>query len=132
MTMNRQAGGFTLIEVLIALFLMGLALLAAAPMFVSAVKVTASGADYGSVGARAVDWMEDWRRPDWFGLPAGGSLTTNVPGYYDLTQPPFTVRWTIVDNATPATLKTITCRVIATRTSIGLQKEITLVTLRAK
>ena len=130
--MNKHADGFTLIEVLIALFLMGLALLAAAPMFVSAVKVTASGADYGSVGARAVDWMEDWRRPDFFNLPAGGSLTTNIAGYYDLTQPPFTVRWTITDDATPATLKTVTVRVIATRLAIGLQKEITLTTLRAK
>jgi len=130
--MTRRSDGFTLVEVLLALFLIGLALVAAAPMFISAVKETASGADLGSVGARAVDRMELLRQSDFFSLAAGGDLASNVSGFSDTGDPNFTVRWQITDNASPATLKTVSVRVIATRVAMGLQKEITLTSLRAR
>ncbi|MGH9749425.1 MAG: type IV pilus modification PilV family protein [Candidatus Polarisedimenticolia bacterium] len=130
-TRGRQ-GGFTLVEVLLALFLMGIALLAAAPMFVHAMKQNATGADLGTVGAAAAERMELLRSGDFDALPAGGSLTIDVPGYLDASDPAVVVRWQIVDNGAPATLKTVSVRAVAVRQVIGLRKEIVLSTLRAR
>ena len=130
--MRERAAGFTLVEVLLAMFLIGIGLLAVAPMFVYATKSTASSADLGSVGARAVQSLETFMSPDFASLTAGGSLTTNVTSFYDTSDPRFVVRWTIVDNATPATKKTITVRVQAVRQVVGQKKEIQLATVRAK
>jgi Tfp pilus assembly protein PilV len=126
------AAGFSLAEVLVALSLMWIALMAAAPLFITALKETASGADIGSVGAAAVDRMELLRGTDFYSLAAGGSVASNVSGFSDTANPVWTVRWQITDNATPATLKTISVRAIATRQVIGLQKEITLNSVRAR
>ncbi len=132
MNQARRSGGFSLVEVLIALALMFTGLLAAAPMFIFAMKETAAGADMGSVGAAAVDRMELLRSGDFYTLTAGGSLSSNVSGYSDAANAAYTLRWQIVDNANPATVKTISVRVIATRQAIGAQKETTLTSLRAR
>ena len=115
-----------------ALSLMFVGLLAAAPMFVYAMKENAVGADLGTVGAAAVDRMELLRSGDFFALAAGGSLTSDAAGYSDSGNPRVTVRWQIVDNASPATMKTVSVRAIATRQAIGLQKEVTLTSLRGR
>lgn len=130
--MRRPAPGFTLVEVLLALSLMFVGLLAAAPMFVYAMKENAVGADLGSAGAAAVDRMELLRAADFYALSAGGSLVADLPGYSDATGPVVTVRWQIVDNGSPATLKTVSVRAIAARQAIGLPKEVTLTTLRGR
>lgn len=132
MTRTGPNAGFTLVEVLLALALMFVGLIAAAPMFIFAMKETAAGADMGSVGAAAVDRMELLRSGDFYSLTAGGSLASNVGGYSDVTTAAYTVRWAIVDNASPATVKTISVRAIATRQAIGAQKETTLTSLRAR
>ena len=132
MSMRRPAQGFTLIEILVAMALMFVVLLAAAPMFVFAMKETASAGDLGVVGVVVVDRMEVLRRVEFGFLAAGGNLTSNVTGYSDASNPEFTVRWQIADNASPATEKTLEVRAIATRRAMGRAKEITLVTLRAK
>lgn len=125
--------GFTLVETLVALFLIGLGLLAIAPMFVYSGRVSAISADLGSLGARAVQRLELLRETKFAALPAGGSLTANVSGYFDASDPDATLRWTIVDDASPATRKTITLRAIATRsTGMGPQKSLQLMTLKAK
>lgn len=127
-----DARGFSLVEVLVALFLIGLGVLAAAPMFVYAMQGNATGADFGSVGAIAVERMEQLRSQTFVNLPAGGSLTVSQSGYSDLTDPDYIVRWRVTDNATPPTIKTITVRVIAVRQVVGERKEITLTTLRGR
>jgi Tfp pilus assembly protein PilV len=130
--MRRRAGGFTLVEVLLALALLFVGLVAAAPMFVFAMKETAAGADMGFVGAAAVDRMELLRSTDFSSLPAGGSLTSSVTGYSDTSSPRCTVFWQIVDNGSPATEKTISVRAVATRQAIGNAKDVTLTSLRAR
>ena len=130
--MRTREAGFTLVEVLVALFLLAIGLLAVAPMFVYATRVAAASADLGTVDARAVHRLEVLRATDFSALVGGGSLTANTAGYFDASDPDVTVRWTIVNNAVPATLKTITVRAIATRRAIGLQKEITLSTRRGQ
>ncbi len=130
--MRRESRGFSLVEVLLALALLFVGIVAAAPMFIFAMKETAAGADMGSVGAAAVDWMEDLRASDFYTLAAGGSLTSNVSGFSDTSNPKFTVRWQIVDNGSPATVKTISVRAIAARQAMGNAKEVTLISLRAR
>ena len=130
--MTPRDGGFSLVEVLLAMALMFVGLMAAAPLFVFAMKETAAGADLGTVGAAAVDRMELLRANDFYSLAAGGSLSSNVSGYSDTSSSQYTVRWVIADNATPATMKTISVRAVASRQSIGLAKEVTLVSLRGR
>ena len=128
----RGERGFSLIEVLVALFVISLGVLAAAPMFIYAMKGNAAGADFGSVGAIAVERMEILRSRTFGSLTAGGNLTTSVTNYSDLTDPEYIVRWRIEDNASPATRKTITVRAIAVRRVVGQRKEITVTTLRGR
>jgi len=124
--------GYTLVEVLIALFLMGIGVLAAAPMFMYAMQGNAVGADLGSVGAIAVERMELLRSQHYDTLPAGGSLTANVTDYVDTSNPEITVRWSIMDNAAPYNTKTIQVRAIANRAVVGEQKDVTLTSVRGK
>jgi prepilin-type N-terminal cleavage/methylation domain-containing protein len=130
--MKGKEEGFTLVETLVALFLLAIGLLGIAPLFVLGTRGVASSADMGTVGARATERLEVLRATGFASLAAGGSLTTNVAGYYDATRPDVTVRWTVANNATPATLKTIVVRAVATRRVMGLQKEITVSTRRGQ
>ena len=51
--MRSDANGFTLIEVVMALFLIAVGVIATAPLFVYAAQQNASGGDFGHVGAAA-------------------------------------------------------------------------------
>lgn len=124
--MTHFRNGFSLVEVLLALFLLQVALIALAPLFIIASQSTATAGDMGSVGALAVQRMELLREIPFDTLTAGGSLTSNVTGFFDNSDPDFVVRWRVTDNASPATLKTIDVRVFATRAVMGLAKESTV------
>ncbi len=132
MSMRKPDAGFTLIEVLVSIVLIGVALLAVAPMFVYAIRSTASSADLGSAGAKAIERMEQLRAATFASIAAGGSLTSNATSFYDTSDPDFVVRWTVVNNATPPTKKTITVRAQAVRRVVGLRKEAQITTVRAK
>jgi prepilin-type N-terminal cleavage/methylation domain-containing protein len=129
--MRRNASGFTLMEVVIALFLIAVGVIATAPLFVYALQENAGGGDMGTVGAAAVTRMETLRAAAFGTLPAGGSLTSDVNGYSDFSVPEVVVRWTIADNPNPAIpSKTITVEAIAIGESIGRRKSVTMVTVR--
>lgn len=130
-TTTRESG-FTLVEVLVALFLITIGVLAAAPMFIYATQGNAVGADFGSGGALGVERMELLREQDYSALAAGGSLTANTAGYFDTSDPDYTVRWQITDNASPANTKTIEVRVVANRTVVGRAKSVTLTSIRGR
>ena len=127
-----RENGFTLVEVLMALFLIGIGVLAAAPMFMYAMQGNATGADFGSVGAIAVERMETLRSMTYNDLTAGGSLAVSQAGYSDLTDTDYVVRWQITDNVAPVGTKTIVVRAIAVRQVVGRRKEIVLTTLRGR
>jgi prepilin-type N-terminal cleavage/methylation domain-containing protein len=133
----QDSRGFTLIEVLLALFLIGLGLLAAAPMFVYAMQGNATGADFGSVGALAVEQMETLRSQPYSTLAAGGDIATPTAGY-TMTVTDFqvnityTINWEIVDNASPVGTKTITLRAVADRQLVGRPKEVVLTSVRGR
>jgi len=126
--------GFTLVEVLVALFLIGIGVLAAAPMFMYAMQGTAVGGDFGSTGAAAVDRMELLRSEDWVDLEPGGDIDANVNDYFDASDPDVLVRWEIAVAPAPAPpgTKTITVRAIAARQVVGERKDVVLTTLRGR
>ena len=127
----RQQQGFTLAEVMVALFLMGLGVLAAAPMFLFAMQGNEAAGDIGSAGALAVDRFEQLRAQDYDTLTAGGSVAVNVNGFSDVTDPDFDVRWIIVDDTPIANTKTITVRVVPQGDLPSASRVVTLSTVRA-
>jgi len=130
--MKSGEEGFSLVELLAALFLLAAGLLSVAPMFVYGARKAASSADFGEVGAAAVGRMEQLRATGFASLTAGGSLSSNVASYFDVSDPAVTVRWTIADDATPATSKTINVIAIAKRKVSGPSKQVQMATKRAR
>ena len=131
--MTRRDSGFTVVEVVLALTIMAVGVIATAPMFVLAARENAGGGDMGKVGALAVERLEDLRGQYYYVLDNGGSLETNVAGYSDTSDPDFDVRWLIADSPNPpAGMKLVLVRAVATRQVIGRAKEVTLVTLRGE
>jgi prepilin-type N-terminal cleavage/methylation domain-containing protein len=129
----KRVRGFSLVEVMVALFLISLGVLAAAPMFIYAMQGNAVGADLGTVGAAAVERMELLRQADYGTLSAGGSMNFNITGYSDTTDPEVTVRWAIRDTTLgPITYKSIAVRAMANRQVVGNPKQIILRTERGK
>jgi len=131
LTMSKNSSGFTLVEVVVALFLMGLGVLAAAPMFMFAMQGNAVGGEKGQASALAVEHMELLRSTDYINLTAGGSLTVSLTGYSDTSDSDFDVRWLIADRGTPANTKTIRVRVVPAGTIPGPSRVVTLTTVRA-
>jgi hypothetical protein len=129
--------GLTLLETLIALSLLGFGILAVAPMFIYASSANEVGADYGTLGALAVDRMERLRELDFRDprLAEGGGLTENVStdfDYFDDSGSDGIVRWEIIDNITPPRTKTLRVRTVSRRVTLGLPKEIVLATVRGR
>jgi prepilin-type N-terminal cleavage/methylation domain-containing protein len=126
-----SSDGFTLLEVVFALFLIAVGVIATAPLFVYAAQENASGGDAGIVGAVAVQRMEQLRAVNFNNLTPGGSLEANEAGYFDNSNPEFLVRWSIVANPNPpAQTAVIQVRVVTSRVVVGRTREIVLTTLR--
>jgi type II secretory pathway pseudopilin PulG len=124
--------GFSLLEALVALLLTAGALLAVAPMFMQAARANDAGADMGSVGTIAVDRMEQLRQELWRNVKSGGSLTSNVDGYFDDSNPDFLVRWRISTNASPTYTKTITVLAVARGDQPGPRRRVELTSARGR
>lgn len=86
----------------------------------------------GSVGAIAVDRMEQLRQELWRNVKVGGSLTANVDGYFDDSDPDFLVRWRITDNASPTHSKTITVLAVARGNQPGPRRRVELTSARGR
>jgi Tfp pilus assembly protein PilV len=128
---RADAGGFTLVEVVLALFLIAVGVIATAPLFVYASRQNASGKDLGTAGAAAVRRMELLRSLDYDTLAPGGDLMGNVAGYFDLSDPEVRVRWTVAANPNPpAGTKVVTVRAEAIGPALGAPKDVTLITIR--
>ena len=134
--MTANARGMTLLETLIALFMIGIGVLAAAPMFIYAMQGNETGSQFGQTGAMAVDRMELLRSLpyDDSGLLLGGSLTANATvsgaNYFDNSDPDYLVRWQVANHPSVPLTKTVTVRAIALNPSVGAQKHVTLTTVR--
>ncbi len=131
--MRTHAQGFTLLEVVLALAIMAIGVIATAPLFVYAAKENAGGGDMGSVGALAVERLEQLRGRSYYNLENGGDLQSNVDGFSDLSDPDFDVRWIVADSPNPpAGMKVVVVRTLSNREVIGKAKEVTVATLRSE
>jgi prepilin-type N-terminal cleavage/methylation domain-containing protein len=131
--MRGASRGFTLLEVVLALAIMAVGLIATAPLFVLAARENAGGGDLGTVGSLAVERLEQLRGLHFYSLANGGSLDSNVAGYSDTSNPDFDVRWVIADSPSPpAGMKVIVVRALARYDVIGRPKEVTMVTVRGE
>jgi prepilin-type N-terminal cleavage/methylation domain-containing protein len=131
--MRTRAHGFTLLEVVLALAIMAIGVIATAPLFVYAARENAGGGDLGSVGALAVERLEQLRGLSYYNLNNGGDLQSNVDGFSDLSDPDFDVRWVVADSAgPPAGMRVIVVLALSNREVIGKAKEVTVATLRSE
>lgn len=124
--------GTTLVEVLIALLLIAIGAVAVAPVMVQSMGRNAASVDVSRLGAEATTRMEVLRATAFHLLVAGGSLTSNVAGYSNTSDPTMEVRWEIVNGGGPAGVKTVRVIAIATRQVSGQAKSVRLTTLRAR
>lgn len=130
---STNHSGFSLIEVLVATFLVGLIALAVAPMMLMAVQTSAIAQEMTELTTAGTAQMEILRALTFSDgqLTAGGSITASNAGY---SLDPFNgdpdryVRWQIIDEN--ATRKRITL-VVGVRKSIwGNPRELTMETFR--
>lgn len=130
--MRAPNSGFTLVEVVVSLFLIGLGVLAAAPMFMFAMQGNAVGEEKGVAAALAVERLEMLRAVDYWtlALAPGGSLTVNTNGFFDNSDPDYTIRWLVTTNTTPDETIVISVRVVPAGTIPGSSRVVTLTTLR--
>jgi prepilin-type N-terminal cleavage/methylation domain-containing protein len=129
---DDQPRGFTWVEVIVAMLLMGVGLLAIAPVFLVAARSSAAATDLEVVGARAAHRMEVLRQIPFDELFPGGDLSADVDGFVDTADPGCVLRWSVADDAQPPTRKTITVLALAARRPVGLQKEVRLTLVRSR
>ncbi|HET9794176.1 MAG TPA: type II secretion system protein [Thermoanaerobaculia bacterium] len=82
--MGRRVRGFTLVEVLIALALMAIAMLAIVPLFANSMKSNAVGQDFASLNALAKERLEEILQYNFtdarLTVPTGAEVTLDVAG----------------------------------------------------
>jgi len=110
---------------------MSLAALAAAPLFAYAMHGNAASRDLGWVGVAAERRLEIIRQQPFDSLLPGGSVTADVSGYFDISEPDVLVRWKIADNsATISGTKIVMVQASRTREGYGPAGQVSAITLR--
>jgi prepilin-type N-terminal cleavage/methylation domain-containing protein len=128
-------GGFTLIEALVALFILSIVSLSMAQMIGMGLMVDANSEHLTSATTLSVNKLEELRNSDYASLTAGGDLTSDSNGYFDAPDlngdgtADFTRRWVITDQAGG---KSIQVRVIARLDIVGPKREATMATVVAE
>ncbi len=126
--------GFSLVEVLVALFLAALVFLMMAQMLSLGVVANRAASDTTQAGALAGDRMENLTQSAYADLVPGGDINTDVVGFsenLDLDadgRDDYLRRWEITDLGSAMRIRV---RVIALLDVIGPPKEATYVTLKA-
>ena len=126
--------GFSLIEVLVALFLGTLVFLVIAQMIGVGVEAGRASSDMTRVAALAGERMEELTRSEFVDLVPGGSLVADVVGFSETLDldadgmDDYTRRWEVVDLGTEMRLRV---RVFALLDVVGPAKETTFVALKA-
>ncbi len=126
--------GFSLVEVLVALFMAALVFLMMAQMLGVGVEASRAASDTTKAGALAGDRMEELTRSAYVDLVTGGDVNANVGGFFETLDTDadgvddYVRRWEVVDLGTEMRIRV---RVIALLDVIGPPKEATYVTLKA-
>lgn len=126
--------GFSLLETLIALLIMLMILLSVAQLFGMSLAVNKAADDITLVTSLASEMMEQLKFRGYDNLTPGGSLTTDVTGYFDTpdtdedSDSEYTRRWLLTDNGTHMQIQV---RVVANDESQGGIKETTVTAIVA-
>ena len=133
-TIKDDQDGFSLIEVLVALFMAGLVFLMTAQMLGLGLEANRAATDTTRASALAGDRLEELTQTAYLNLTPGGSIAADVGGFSDTLDVDidgiidYTRRWEITDLGGA---KRIRVRVISTLDVVGPRKEATYVTLVA-
>ena len=126
--------GFSLVEVLVALFMATLVFLVIAQMIGVGVEAGRASSDMTRVAALAGERLEEITRSEYVDLVPGGSLTADVGGFSETLDldndgmDDYTRRWEITDLGTEMRIRV---RVFALLDVVGPAKETTFVALKA-
>ena len=94
----KRSKGFSLIEVMIALVILAVALLALAGLMITTTKNTSFGGHMTEAATFAQDKLEQLRAAPWTGIVAGvDTVTTAIPGAPG-TGVSYARSWTVADN----------------------------------
>lgn len=131
---GREAG-FTLVEALVALFIVTMILLSIAQLMTYGLYVHETAADLTETTALAQEKLEQLRNLSYKSLVPGGSIDVNSAGFFDSSDidgngiVDYTRRWEITDLGDR---KQIRVRVIAALNLTGGPKEATFAALVAR
>ncbi len=132
--MRNSGDGFSLVEVLVALFLATLVFLTTAQMVGFGIEASRAAADMTRASTLAGDRLEELTQVDYQGLTPGGSIAADIVGFSDTFdvngdgRDDYIRRWEITDLGSA---KRVRVRVISTLDVLGPRKEATYVTLVA-
>ena len=130
----ERQGGFTLVEVLVALFMAALVFLMLGQMIGLGLEANRAATDATRTGALATEQLEELSQLDYAALNPGGSVTADTAGFWENLDvdadgtDDYTRRWEIVDLGSS---KRIRVRVFSLLDVIGPAKEANYVTLIA-
>jgi prepilin-type N-terminal cleavage/methylation domain-containing protein len=123
---NLQQRGFTLIECLIAMVITLVGLLAVANLIVVGIRLQTESRDASAANALAVAKMEQLENyaPVATQRVRGGSLTSDVAGYFDTPDTRFKRRWMVetnpADAGVPAQTQRLTVSMIPNQGDVRL------------
>lgn len=128
------APGFTLVEVLVAVFMAGLVFLMIAQMLGIGVEASRAASDTTRAGALAADRLEELTQLDYDAITVGGNVNADVGGFSDTFDvngdgvDDYVRRWEVADLGPE---KRIRVRVISLLDVVGPPKEANFVALVA-
>ena len=131
----RELRGFSLVEVLVSLFLMSIVLLGIAQLILVSIHLQKASEDVTLATVLVEQKLEELKNADFNGLAPGGSINGNQPGYFDMPDVnndgvvDFTRRWEIIDLGVG---KVMRVRVVSQLAAYGPAKESTMTALVAR
>jgi prepilin-type N-terminal cleavage/methylation domain-containing protein len=99
----RDQRGFSLVEALVSIFLMGIVMLGVAQLIAVSIVLQKASEDVTSATVLVEQKLEELKNVDFNGLAAGGSINANQPGYFDMPDVDndgvvdYTRRWEVLD-----------------------------------
>ena len=123
---RRPHGGFTLVEVIVAMGILAFGLLTLAAMQIHALKQSAAGRHTGDAAAVArthleqvhrLPWLDldtavgNWVDPTWVGSAASANTSVDMPGGQAAVEQAYEVDWRVSEIGTAGCLRDIEVRV---------------------
>lgn len=132
---TKGRGGFSFVEVLVAMTAASIAVLALCSLLVFTVKQNGVSADITVLTALAQDKMEEFKDLKYDSLVVNGnagSIISEVSGYSDHPGDFYQRFWQIDVDAPATNMATISVRVVSSRELLGAPKECEVMLVRSR